>query len=256
MTTKLREFVEKGSALLFEPGFVAAALQWPVFSVTSFLMISRLRRLGLDPQTVIDVGANVGQFAVAAGKLFPRAEIHSYEPVPDCFLQLERAASKMGKIRPRQLALGDQAGEIEFYVNTHRHSSSALKLNEAHKMAFPDAKESSVIKVRTSTLDEEYKPGQVKGPILLKLDVQGFEAAVIRGGRQLLSRVDNILVELSFEPQYSGEPDFQAVISLLSESGFHLKCAVDFLRNPLTGTCLQMDGLFCREAGAETEPAV
>jgi FkbM family methyltransferase len=247
MINKLHSIAEKGANLLFEPGVIQAAVTWPIFSVTSFLMVSRLKRLGINPGTVIDVGANVGQFAVAAGKLFEGTIVHAFEPLPDCYLQLARTISRMSRIQTHQIALSDHSGEIEFYVNTHRHSSSALRMNDNHKMAFPEAREAEIIKVRASTLDEEFALAQLAGPVLLKLDVQGSEAAVLRGGQQLLFRVDYVLLELSFQPLYDGEAIFQDVVAILRAIGFHLKCAVDFLRDPITGACLQIDGLFGRD---------
>jgi FkbM family methyltransferase len=211
-------------------------------------MVSRLKRLGLHPRTVIDVGANVGQFAVAAGKLFKGASVHSFEPLPDCYLRLQTAASKMTNIRAKQLALGDRIGELEFHVNSHRHSSSVLRLSKAHKLAFPEARESATITVPTTTLDEEYAGTELAQPVLLKLDVQGYEATVLRGARSLLSRVDHVLLELSLSPLYEGEPPLEDVLALLCGLNFELRCAVDFLVDPLTGAYIQMDGLFSRRS--------
>jgi FkbM family methyltransferase len=47
-------------------------------------MVSALKQQGIHPQTIIDVGANVGQFTIAAAKLFPKLQIHSFEPLPAC----------------------------------------------------------------------------------------------------------------------------------------------------------------------------
>ena len=45
-----------------------ALFTWPKFSRTSYKMVRDLRLQGISPNTVIDVGANVGQFAIASKK--------------------------------------------------------------------------------------------------------------------------------------------------------------------------------------------
>src|SRR6185295_7058530 len=112
-----------------------AAILWPIFSVTSFLMVSRLFRLGLSLGTIVDVGANVGQFAVASAKYFPNASIHSYEPVPECFLRLQRAAARLNNLKACELALSAEVGELSMNVNSHTQSSSVLPLAKLHRAA-------------------------------------------------------------------------------------------------------------------------
>jgi len=214
-------------------------------------MVCRLKRLGLQPKTVIDVGANVGQFAIAAGKIFDSATIHAFEPLPDCYAKLQKAASGMTNVRTSNLALGDARGDIDFHVNSFRHSSSVLSLGEAHKRAFPSAREIRKISVKATTLDDACAGTAPEGPILLKLDVQGYEDAVLRGARRLLSKVDHLLLELSFQSLYENEPSFEDMIASLREQGLHMTCAVDFLRDPHTGAFLQVDGLFSRRIGAD-----
>src|SRR5258708_37960416 len=78
-------------ALLLEhPGALRAMLRWPCFSVTSYRMVDDLRRQGVRPRTVIDVGANVGQFALAALELWAPAALHAFEPVEEAHRALRR----------------------------------------------------------------------------------------------------------------------------------------------------------------------
>ena len=107
---------------------ISALLSWPTFSVTSYSMVSALKRQNLEPQTVLDVGANVGQFTVAVAKMFPGVRIHSFEPVPECFMNLQKNVSKLKNVSVYQLALGDTEGESVCHVNSHSQSSSILPL--------------------------------------------------------------------------------------------------------------------------------
>lgn len=226
-----------------------AFLSWPIFSLTSFTMLSELKQQGLIPETVIDVGANVGQFAVASSKIYPETQIYSFEPNPPCATQLKKNVSGLGNVKVYQLALGETVGEIDFHVNIHSHSSSILPLASPHLDAFPDALESSVIRVEVSTLDNVLGDIELQHPVLLKLDVQGYELQVLLGGRDLLAHVDYVLLEASFKPMYQGEPIFVEIEMRMRELGFEFLRPVGFLRAPKTGEFLQMDALFQRRLG-------
>ena len=225
---------------------IRAAFSWPKFSLTSFVMVSGLKRQGLLPNTVIDVGANVGQFAVASSKIFPESRVYSFEPNPPCAVQLKKNVSTLGNVTVYELALGETKGEVEFHVNSHSHSSSILPLATSHLEAFPDARESSVIRVEVSTLDRVFETVELQHPVLLKLDVQGYELQVLLGGRDVLTRVDYVLLEASFKPMYQGEPVFVDIEKKMREFGFEFLRPVGFLRAPKTGEFLQMDALFQR----------
>jgi FkbM family methyltransferase len=223
-----------------------AALTWPKLSLTSFSMVRGLASQGLLPRTVIDVGANTGQFAVAAAKIFPNVEVHSFEPNPACAHALIRNVRSLPNVKVHQLALGDTAGEVEFHVNSHSHSSSILPLSVNHKEAFPHAREVRTIQVPVSTLDKVFEASTFVRPVLLKLDVQGYEAQVMRGAPELLKRVDFVVLETSFKPMYEGELLFTEIAQLMAEFGFAFSRPVGWLNDPGTGEIIQMDALFER----------
>ena len=235
-------------ALLSEAGFLRALATWPQFSITSFLMVSRLVKLGIQPRTIIDAGANIGQFAVAAAKLFPECVVHSYEPVPECYMKLQKASAVLSNITTSSLALGDTTGELEIIVNSHMHSSSVLPLSNDHREAFPNAQETRIIRVAAGTLDGEYQDRDIARPALLKLDVQGYEDRVLKGARRMLPRIDYLVVEMSFRPLYRGEQTFRKMLELLNGLSFEFLQPVGFLQDPRSRRYLQMDGLFGRRA--------
>ena len=105
---------------------------WSTFSLTLFLMVSRLAKQAVLPKTVLDVVVNVGQFAVASAKLFHEARVHSFEPIPDLEESLKKNVSRLGSVSVYPMALGDQEGETLFHVKTHSGSSSILSLANSH----------------------------------------------------------------------------------------------------------------------------
>src|SRR5689334_16834422 len=74
-----RHRVLRSIELLLDPGAISGLATWPLFSRTSYQLVKRLAAKGVSPRTVLGVGANVGQFAVATAMLMPAAIIHSFE---------------------------------------------------------------------------------------------------------------------------------------------------------------------------------
>jgi len=209
-------------------------------------MVSSLVRQQIVPKTVIDVGANVGQFAVAAAKLFGNARVYSFEPLPACFQRLVKNVEKLPQITAVQAALGDTAGTAQLRINSHSHSSSLLPLAVAHRSAFPGAVELERIEVRQTTLDEALGAVEMESPVLLKLDVQGYEAQTLRGGVELLKRVQWVVAEASLKPMYEGETLFIDLVELMRTFEFSFLRPVGWLGDPQTGEILQIDALFGR----------
>jgi FkbM family methyltransferase len=248
MLTRLRTVVEAGLVFLEFPGAVRALWAWPRFSVTSYRLVARLAAQGIAPRTVLDVGANVGQFAVAAAELLPVERVHCFEPVPETVAGLRRTTARLPAVQVHAVALGDTSGEIDFRVNRHSHSSSALRLSAAHVAAFPDAREVAVERVPVRTLDDVLAGVPLSGPVLLKLDVQGYELRVLRGGAATLRRVDFVVLEASFRQLYVDEPLFNELAAEMAGMGFDFVRPLSWLTDPRTGEILQMDALFARAA--------
>lgn len=234
-------------AVLADPRAFWALATWPKFSVTSFKMVSSLIRQHILVNTVIDVGANVGQFAVAAAKLFPSAQVYSFEPLPECVAALERNVRSLGNVSVYPVALGEREGEDVFHVNSYTLSSSFLPLAEGHRSAFPTAVEVKVIRARVRTLDSVFEGRVLTPPVLLKLDVQGYEGTMLRGSVKTLGRVDYVVMEASLKPMYEGELLFTELLNLMDSHGFRFLRPVGCLTHPRTGEVLQVDGLFERK---------
>jgi FkbM family methyltransferase len=199
---------------------------------------------------VIDVGANVGQFSIAAKKVLGAVAVHAFEPVPTSYEQLVRNVGRLQGVTTHQVALGDRQGESTMFVNKLSHASSLLPLGTEHARAFPQAYEVGEVQVAVSTLDEVFLGEVLKGPLMLKLDVQGYEAKTLGGGAALLRDVDHVVVESSFRPLYEGEASFRDMVGLLEEHGFEFDHPLDWLLSADRSEIVQMDALFRRVRAA------
>lgn len=234
------------AATAMEPGGVSAMRRWRPFSLTAFRMLRRLRSEPVGFRTIIDGGANVGQFARAASEAYPGAAIISFEALPDVAATLRANLADCARVRVVQSAIGASDGQLEFHRNAYSPSSSALKLHRNHLEAFPEALPTETISVPVARLDTVLAHEELPGPVLLKLDLQGFEIHALRGAEEILGRVDFILLETAFRPLYEGEVLFPELHAYLVERGFRFLRPLDVLEGP-DGTIIQMDALFGRK---------
>ena len=226
-------------------GMLTAAARWPVFSRTSHRMVGDLARQGLRPDTVIDVGANRGQFAVAALQTWPSCTVHSFEPLPSMTDHLNALVTRYsGRYRVTPTAVGSEPGSATLNVNRHHQSSSLLALDRRHLNAFPEATPTDTVDVPVTTLDEDLSPADLTGNSLLKVDVQGFEREVLQGAERVLGEVDHVILEASFAPLYADEWTFTEIESFMDARGFRFVRPVGSLRDPRNGEYLQIDALF------------
>lgn len=230
-----------------------AAASWPVFSRTSFAMVRHLHRQGIRPQTVIDVGANRGQFSVAACEIMRPRMVHAFEPLPDVGQRLTAAVARYPQVVVHRCALGAAPGRATLNVNSHSQSSSLLPLAERHQRAFPDARAQRTATIDVKTLDTVL-PAELARPTLLKVDTQGYEAEVLEGAKNALDGIDWIVAELSFTPMYAGEALFNEMQQRLMDLGYRFERPVGSLRDPHTGEYLQIDALFVREVEMDRQP--
>ena len=235
------------AGLLSDPGEIWALLTWPKFSFTSYHVVKALKERGICPGTVIDIGANVGQFAVAAARFFPGTEIHSFEPVEETVRRLIKNTAAEKRITAHQTAIGERSGEAEIYINSDSRATSILPLAKAHLEAFPHAVETKKSTVKISTLDGIFSQIDLPRPVLIKIDVEGYEWQVISGGGETFKKADHIVIEMSMKVMHEGEKKFGDISDRLRDKGFIFIEALGRLAAPASGETLQIDALFGRD---------
>jgi len=209
-------------------------------------LLLALRRFDID--LVLDVGANVGQFASEIRAFGFTGRIVSFEPLTAAHGRLrEAAAGDSGWQVHSRCAIGDRDGEIAINVSANSVSSSLLPMTRAHVGA---AGASAYVGRETVPL---FRLDGVAGPYLksaahpfLKIDTQGFEWQVLDGAAQSLPQLRGVLCELSLVELYEGQHLCREVVERLERAGFTLWNLQPGFADPRDGRTLQIDAAFFR----------
>jgi FkbM family methyltransferase len=204
----------------------------------------------LNPATIIDIGANDGSFAERMRTQFPNGHIISFEPLQGAYKALTARMAGDSKFTAYNLALGDNAGESVIYKSASDPSSSLLPMAELHKKLYPHTTEHAEEKIQIDRLDSVLSEKDLAKPVLVKIDVQGFEAAVIRGGRNILREADIVLVENSFVTLYEGQALFGDVHDLMRSLGFEYHGRSETHYNEKTKEPIYEDSVFMKSSRA------
>lgn len=176
-----------------------------------------------------DVGANKGQTIEACQNCFANPIIHAFEPSSATFAGLSKQSFKAGgAVSLHQLALGESVGTQTFHNYGTSELSSLLPLNRnKSESIFADQTTVSEETVTVDTLDHFCAEHTITHIDLLKIDTQGYELPVLRGGASLFGagRVSAVLLELNFSSLYEGQSDPLAVLAFLRDYNLRL---VDF----------------------------
>lgn len=227
--------------VLATPPYRAAFLRTGVAASTEHDHI--LEGLALD--TVVDIGANRGQFALCARRLFPKAAIYSFEPLQRPAAVYRRVFENDPAAKLFPVAIAAEAGSAAMHVSRWDVSSSLLPSAQAQHDNFPLTEETRQESITKARLSECLDKNLIAGAALLKLDVQGYELAALQGCEELLDRFRYVYVEGSFVELYVGQALAGEILAYLLHSGYRLLCVAN-LSYGRKGRPIQADFLFIR----------
>jgi len=203
----------------------------------------------LDLATIVDVGANVGQFTLLVTSLFPQARVIAFEPLAGPASRFARLFAGNDKITLHRAALGPAESTASMHVSRSADSSSLLPIGNLQAEIFPGTEEVGTESVTVAPLDRFVAAADIVAPALLKIDVQGYELEVLRGAAPLLDRFAWVYVEASFQRLYEDQALAGEVADFLGRHGF-VEAGRYNLARDAAGREVQADFLFRRVAGA------
>jgi FkbM family methyltransferase len=208
--------------------------------------LATLRDLGFRPNAIVDVGAFVGEWSAAAHTVFPDAAVAMLEARPSQRAVLERASAALRtdtEVANAHLGAAPRDA-VPFHVTEGGSGSSVMgELSDVPR-------ETIVLPLVTldATIAALRIAPKIRAPILLKLDVQGYEREVLLGGSATLAMAEVVVMELSTQRLNEGAPLAHEMVAFLAERGFQLFDVTGFWREKVTDVLLQADVVFVRSS--------
>jgi len=195
---------------------------------------------------IADVGGLIGKTAIMYSENFPQTDIYLYEPISQNFNEIKKNTASFKNIKPFKKALGNTIGKSVINVAERVSSSSLLELNAKTSpevfAGFMEKKSSEEIEI--STLDHEIPKD--KNILILKLDVQGFELEVLKGGILTLKRTAIVVLETGTHNAYVGSPEYHDIDEFLRHHGFIIYDILPSTKNK--GHLVEWDSIYIHKS--------
>jgi FkbM family methyltransferase len=198
-------------------------------------------------QTILDVGANEGQYALQTKEAGFAGVIYSFEPLSAPFKKLAERANGISNWKVINKGIGSKDSEMTINVSENIVSSSIFEVEPTSVSANADTRIVRQEKIKITCIDTFLANQTVTEELMLKLDVQGYEMEALKGAADNLSRFKIIQAELSLVPVYQNAPLYDDIIAFLKSEGFEMFTILPGFRDPATGRLLQADGVFVRK---------
>jgi FkbM family methyltransferase len=171
--------------------------------------------------TVLDVGANEGQYATGLRVRGYRGKIVSFEPDPNAFGHLKAKAESDPLWSARNIAIGARDGEETFNISQYSEFNSFLSpsalLQEYDSRAAVETRQ----KVAIARIDSFFKEFEAER-VFLKSDTQGYEKQLILGAADSLARITGLQLEVGFFELYDNQPSFTEILDIMRSHQFSL----------------------------------
>ena len=206
-----------------------------LFAPDMLLGLRFLSTRGFKPRTILDIGAFEGGWTKMAQKVWPDARLTLVEANPE----------KAGKLRDDPML--NNASVIESLLGANDESEVTFYVMGPGSSVFEEHSnvERHSVMLKQRTLDSVMH--DLDAPEFIKIDVQGYELEVLKGGQRTLSGAQAVLIELSLIEINSGAPLLDEALGFMRAAGFVAYDILEIHRRPLDGAMNQIDVLFVRE---------
>ena len=169
--------------------------------------------------TIFDVGANIGQSIERLRLHYPLARIHSFEPSPEVFHELQSRAGSWSGVTTWNFAFGAAPGQAMLNENKQSVMNSMLELGPS---GWGEVTAQTTVDLRT--LDDFCRDQGIDRIEILKSDTQGYDLEVFRGAQQMMreNRIHLILCEVNFAEIYRNAAPFDVIFRFLLDHQFAL----------------------------------
>ena len=210
--------------------------------LSMFGSLANIRQVGFKPAGVVDVGANVGKWTSVAAEVFPEAKFHMIEAQPGLAPDLHAVALQLGERATFGISLlgAERREGVPFYL-LNTGSSVFEEVTNLEK---------EVVRLPMLRLDDIPEVAALPRPLLLKLDVQGYELEVLKGADATLIDAEVVLMEVALLPYNKGAPLMPEVVAFMNARDFVPYDICGQLRRVSDRGLFQVDMIFARNSSA------
>jgi len=185
------------------------------------MRLEEVRDLGINPTVILDIGAHSGQFYRWAKRTWPTSAIWMVEANEVHERILKNIT--LGTDDEYLIAvLGDEERDVTFYTRSDKpHTEGASYYKENAYWDIPQLV--MQIPKRLQKLDNVFEDIQFD---IIKMDTQGSELDIIKGGKNLCKKASAIILEVSLVDLNEGAPTYDEVIGFMDDFGFEEKMSI------------------------------
>ena len=206
-----------------------------------FYSMQTAAAIGFYPKVVLDVGAARGGWATKVSKVWPEARYILIDPIVENEIELRKISRTLGNAEYRIALAMDAPGLV--YINIHPDPDGSSVFRERESNINGHQRQ-----VEAVTLDSLSQEMGLKGPFLIKADVQGAELKVLEGAGAILSNSELLVLEVTLFDIYQGKgPQLFEVVSFLKSKGFVVWDIFDHKYRMVDSALCQVDMAFVRE---------
>lgn len=184
-----------------------------------------------EPRVILVVGAYHGAGAIHLIRAFPHATVYSFEPDPESFRVMAGNLRRFPTAVPMQMAVGAECGTATLNRNRGADTNSLLS---SVRGSLAESVTHDSVEVPIITIDEFCKTRGIDRVDYIHVDLQGFEMQMLAGAEQLIRRgaIRLILLEVSFEPFYEGQPTLDQIYRFLDQRAYRFVCTQGMFFEP------------------------
>ena len=186
------------------------------------MRLEEVRDMGINPNAILDIGAHTGQFHSWSKRVWPDVGVFMIEANPLHESHLDKLAMMNGD-NYLIAALGDEEREVTFYTRSDKpHTEGNSYYKEANYWDIPQLVQES--KTKLKKLDNMFEDDATFE--LIKIDTQGSELDILKGGEELVKRALAVVLEVSLIEYNEGAPSAEETINYMNKIGFEERMSI------------------------------
>ena len=202
------------------------------------MRLEEIKDIGINPNAILDIGAHTGQFHSWSKRVWPDVGVFMIEANPLHESVLDRLAMMSGDSY-LIAALGDEEREVTFYTRSDKPQTEGNSYYKEHNYwDIPQLVQET--KVTLQKLDNLFENDAVFD--IIKVDTQGSEIDILKGGKELASKASAIVLEVAYIEYNEGAPNVKEITDYMNDVGFVEKLSIG--EHYEGGKIIQKDLLF------------